>query len=136
MSLHHVAIIHQRVADALVAGRKRVETRFFQRRRSPIGRVRPGDTVHFKVSGGPVVGSAQVIYIKEFKTLTPTAIDRLRRALQSRVCAPPRYWVERRQCRYGILIGLGPLAAPAEELVVPRQYGAGWLVLPCGEKTL
>jgi len=129
MAYQHVAIIQPFVAEALVAGQKQIETRFYQRRRPPLGQIRPGDTVHFKVSGGTLIGRAQVAYVMEFVALTPTTIDRLRRMFQPRVCAPPRYWIERRRCRFGLIIGLGPLRRPASGLVVPRQYGGGWLVL-------
>jgi hypothetical protein len=76
-----------------------------------------------------LLASAQVSAIKEFAQLTPSQVDRLRRAHARRVAAPAGYWTARRGCRYGVLIWLGPLAAPPVGLAVPRQFGRGWLVL-------
>lgn len=129
MPAHHLAILRRDLAGALLSGRKRIETRFYRHRRLPLGRIHAGDIVHFKVSGGEVVGSARVAFVREFMSLTPTRVDRLRRLFQDQVCAPARYWAARRRCRYGVLIGIGPVGAPALRFPVPRQYGGGWVVL-------
>jgi ASC-1-like (ASCH) protein len=129
MPAHHLAILRRDVVAALLSGRKRIETRFYRHRCLPLGRIRPGDVVHFKVSGGGVIGSARVTFVREFSALTPAAVDRLRRLYQDQVCAPAQYWTARRRCRYGVLIGIGPVRGPARRFPVPRQYGGGWVVL-------
>lgn len=125
----HVAIVERGAARALLRGAKRIETRFYRQRRAPWGRIAAGDTVHFKLSGGRVIGSTPVAAVRQFADLTPATIARLRRRYGPHVNAPLRYWAARRDCRYGVLIWLGSLTAPAREMAVPRQYGGGWLVL-------
>jgi hypothetical protein len=125
----HVAIVRPAIARALLQGVKRVETRFYRHRRPPCGQIVRGDVVHFKLSGGGFIGSAQVALVKEVVALTPAAIDRLRRAYGRAVHAPPAYWSGRRRARYGVFIWLGPLVASPATLVIPRQYGSGWIVL-------
>jgi hypothetical protein len=125
----HVAIVSRWAAGALLTGNKRIETRFSRRKRPPFGRVRPGDTVHFKRCGGELLGSAQVSFIKELTGLTPAGINRLRRRYAAQVAAPATYWKARRKCRFVVLIWVGALRSPPRRLRVPRQYGGGWLVL-------
>jgi hypothetical protein len=127
----HVAILDRSAGAALVAGRKRVETRFSRRRRAPFGAVAPGETIHFKLSGGRWLGHAQVMFVQHFSELTPRMVDWLRRRIGAVVQAPRSYWQARRQCRFGVLIGLGPLHA-GDGPTVPRQFGNGWVVMPAG----
>jgi hypothetical protein len=129
MTRVHLAIVERRVAQALLQGVKRIETRFYRRRQLPYGNIGPGDTVHFKLSGGGLVGTAQVFAVEELANLTPAALASLRRAYGGSVCAPARYWKSRRHCRYGVLIWLGPLASPPARLPLGRQYGNGWVMV-------
>lgn len=56
----HVAIIDAHAGRELLAGRKRVESRFSRQRRAPYGQVARGDQVVFKLVGGPLIGQARV----------------------------------------------------------------------------
>lgn len=129
MAREHLAIVSSWAASALVRGTKQIETRFCRQKRVPYGHISPGDRVHFKLCGGKVVGSAQVSAIEELAELTPARVDDLRRTYAAGVRAPAAYWSARRRCRYAVLIWLGPLAPAPRGLVVPRQYGGGWVVL-------
>ncbi len=131
----HLAVVWAEVVPLLVRGVKRIETRFYHTRRPPLGQIAPGDLIHFKQSGAGPVGTAQVADVKEFTALTPAAMDRLRRRFGRQIQAPPAYWALKRRCRYGVLIWLSPLKPPAPALALPRQHGAGWVVLsePAGE---
>jgi hypothetical protein len=128
----HVATVRPAVARALLRGVKRIETRFYRRRRPPCGRIARGDRVHFKLSGGGLIGTAQVVSVKEVIATTPAVMDRFRREYGAAVHAPAAYWTARRRARFGVLIWLGPLVAPPRALTVPRQYGSAWLVLRDG----
>lgn len=125
----HVAIVSRAAAGQLLSGMKQVESRFYTRKRPPFGRIRSGDTVHFKVSGGSVIGSATVTRVRQFESLTPARVALLRRRYNQAVRAPARYWSARRRCRYGLLIWITPLFPPPPRIQVPRQYGNGWLTL-------
>ncbi len=129
MTRAHVAIVGRDVAPALLSGLKRIETRFYRHQRTPWGEVTRGDTVYFKLSGGPVLGVAQVSAVKQVMALTPAGVGALRRRFNAHICAPASYWAARRRSRFGILIWFGSLGRPAGAVDVPRQYGSGWVVL-------
>ena len=125
----HAAIIDTRLTSGLLEGRKRVETRFGRHRRPPFGRVSRGDEIYFKASGGPIIGRAYVLRIQQYDDLTRGAIRAIRRKHGHLILATSDYWRARRDCRFGVLIWLGafsPRGCPQE---IPRQYGAGWVVL-------
>jgi hypothetical protein len=130
MPRQHVAIIDAHAAEALLAGRKRVETRFSRTRRAPFGRANRHDIIHFKVSGGAIIGTCSVTRVRTLADLTPSRITALRRELDRAVAAPYAYWAARRHCRYATLLWLSPLAAPPPGLRIPRQYGTAWFTLP------
>ncbi|MFQ5806608.1 MAG: hypothetical protein ACE5I3_09175 [Phycisphaerae bacterium] len=129
MSAVHVAIIDSRIASGLLDGRKRLETRFARQRRLPYGRICTGDQIYFKVAGRDVIGHCPVLWVREFHDLTPAALEWLRSRYNHAILAPPAYWRARRHCRYGVLIWLGRFTRRASPLMIPRQYGNGWVLL-------
>lgn len=129
MAAIHVAIVDQRAARELLGGRKQVESRFARRRRLPYGRIWAGDQVYFKLSGGRVIGQWCVARVGLFENLTPEAIESLRARYNGGIRASDDYWRARRDCRYGVLIWLTAFRRRPLPLPVPRQYGAGWMVL-------
>ncbi len=132
MRLIHVAVVDRGTAGRLLRGFKRVESRFYCTRRVPFGRIRVGDTIHFKLSGGAIIGCAGVTRVRQFADLDRDAISRLRRRYNRAICAPARYWAHRRRSRYGLLIWITRLCPPLRPVEVPRQYGNGWVVLRGG----
>ncbi len=125
----HAAIIDARLARGLLDGRKRVETRFTRQRRLPYGRISVGDEIYFKISGQDIIGHASAIRVQHFDDLTPAAIAALRQKYNHAILAPYDYWRARRDCRFGVLIWLGPVDHWACRPRIPRQYGAGWVLL-------
>lgn len=125
----HLAIIQRRFVEPLLAGQKQIESRFMRQRRLPYGRIAVGDRIYFKASGGAVIGRCRVLRVRQYDRLTPDDFRELRRSHQQAICAPPDYWRSRRQCRFGVLIWLGPVRIVPRFAPPPRQYGAGWAVL-------
>lgn len=129
MSRIHVAIVDSHAAGVLLDGRKRVESRFARQRRLPFGRISAGDEVWFKQSGGSVIGRTRVLRVREFSNLTAAAIAAIRRSYNHIIRAPSAYWRARQDCRFGVLIWLGPFVRRETRRRIPRQYGAGWVLL-------
>jgi hypothetical protein len=125
----HAAIIDARLASGLRDGRKRLETRFGHQRRLPYGRISVGDQVYFKISGSDIIGHSTVNRVLQFDNLNPRTIDALQREYNYAILAPAEYWREHRNCRFGVLIWLGRFSSRGRPPSVPRQYGAGWVLL-------
>jgi len=129
MGAAHIAIVDANAARQLRSGRKRVETRFYRRRRLPLGRVFAGDSIHFKVSGGDIIGTTRVLRVQEYADLTPSDLRDLRLRHNRSILAPPQYWQQRRRCRYGILLWIGMLGPAKLHKRPARQYGTAWILL-------
>jgi hypothetical protein len=125
----HVAIVNHRVAGVLLAGAKSIESRFSRCRRAPIDCVKPGDIIHFKLSGGCFIGTCRAARVRQYTALTPGQLAALRRQHNHAICAPVAYWRARLACRFGLLIWLRPLRPPPPDLRFTRQFGNAWVVL-------
>ncbi|MCH7873111.1 MAG: ASCH domain-containing protein [Planctomycetes bacterium] len=136
----HAAIVDGRHAELLRAGIKTIETRIYRHKRLPYGRIRVGDLIYFKLTGGEVFGSTKVVRIRQFENLTPAHVRRIRQRYNHAVCAEPAYWAAKRSARYAVLIWLQELRRTRTAPRIPRQYGNGWLILrstrpPVGERS-
>ena len=57
---YHLVILKKPYLDLILAGEKTIELRLTRAKRPACGRVRPGDRLFLKPSGGPVCGLATV----------------------------------------------------------------------------
>lgn len=125
----HVAWIRKPLADALLRGQKRVESRFSRTRRPPFGCVHVGDRVWFREVGGGWVAVATVARVRQYERLTPSAIHALCRRYQRAVGADARYWHARRDCRFATFLWLTDLRPAVRAPAAERQYGGAWRTL-------
>jgi len=77
--MDHIAIMHDGPLDALLDGRKTIESRWSVRRSAPYGRVHSGDTIYFKRSGGLVEAYAPVRDVVTFDNLNEVSAERVLR---------------------------------------------------------
>jgi ASC-1-like (ASCH) protein len=74
--MEHLAIMKKswNLTQKILDGKKTIESRWYVTRRAPYDRIKAGDIVYFKDSGGPVSVSAQVSDVKQFSDLTPSKV--------------------------------------------------------------
>ncbi len=77
----HVAIMREdwNFIPKIVEGEKTIESRWYLSRKAPWGKVKKGDTVYFKNSGGPVWAKASVRKVLEFEDLDPQKVRKILR---------------------------------------------------------
>jgi hypothetical protein len=130
--MHHVAILKAEYVAAILDGTKVVESRLSATRNAPFGRVKPGDTIHFKESGGAFGASALVAGVMTFEDLRPADIRTLSRRYGRQVAAPAEYWDQRSDAKYATFIWLTDVresdTAPAAFVPTPGARAA-WYVL-------
>ncbi len=56
--------------DKVLDGRKTIESRWYKNRTAPWGKIKKGDTIYFKDSGGPIRARAEVKKVKFFENIT------------------------------------------------------------------
>jgi hypothetical protein len=74
--MDHVAVMRRSwgLTEKIVTGEKRIESRWYGTRYPPWDRIRPGETVYFKDSGGPVSVAAEVEKVLQISDLTRSRV--------------------------------------------------------------
>lgn len=106
MPAEHVAILDAALIDAILEGRKTIETRLSVHRRAPFGAVTAGDTVYLKRRGGGFAARARVHSVAFLSNLTPGGVRDIQAAYNDRVLGTRAYWRGKRRARYASLIWL------------------------------
>ncbi|MDO8498689.1 MAG: ASCH domain-containing protein [bacterium] len=73
----HLAIMHKSALEAILSGKKTVETRFSKHKISPFGVINARDLVFMKPPGGEIVGQFRVKKVFSFEGLTPKDIEKI-----------------------------------------------------------
>ncbi|WP_322490089.1 ASCH domain-containing protein [Chloroflexus sp.] len=124
----HLAILREPYLSRILAGRKRIESRFRRDRRAPFGQVKVGDLVLLKRAGGPLAGLALVTDAIS-RELIPTEMDELRAAYATDlVIDDPQFWTLHAQDCYVTLIWLDD-TYPLPAIPFPRRDRRGWVVM-------
>ena len=124
----HLAIFVEPFLQAVLDGRKTVESRFGLTRCSPFGQVAEGDVILLKRSGGPVVGLAMA-GTSQYHELSPVLLAELRERYASRLYAEDDdFWAAREGKRYASLIEIA-LSAEIKPMVVDKRDRRGWVTL-------
>ena len=58
MAKSHLVILKKPYLEAILSGRKTIESRFTKTKRPPFGQIEAGDRLFLKLSSGPVCGTA------------------------------------------------------------------------------
>jgi hypothetical protein len=128
----HLAIFVEPYLRYVLEGRKTVESRFSMRRSAPFERVRRGDILLLKRSGGPLMG---ITYVADawFYRLDPQSWNEIRTEYTKALCAQdPSFWHDRKSASFASLMRLEHVRA-----LMPIKYQKsdrrGWVVLQAPE---
>ena len=128
MANYHLVILKKPYLDAILSGRKRVESRFTKTKRYAFGRVLPGDKLFLKVSSGPVCAVATVATVKNFDNLTSKQILELKQRYNHYIAGSEEYWQSKMNCRFGFLVWLKDVKA-IEPVRIRKKDWRAWVVL-------
>ena len=75
--MDHVAIMQKSwgFTEKIATGQKTIESRWYNVRYAPWGRISPGDNIYFKNSGEPVTIQAKISRVINFSDLTPEKVQ-------------------------------------------------------------
>lgn len=128
MANNHLVILKKPYLEAILAGRKRIESRFTKTRRAPFGRVLAGDKLFLKQSSGPVCATATVAAVKSFENLTPKQIRELQTEYNHLILGSDEYWQNKADCSFGLLVWLSKVRA-VEPVRIAKKDWRAWVVL-------
>ncbi len=128
MANSHLVILKKPFLDAVLDGRKSIESRFMRTRRPPFARIAAGDTLFLKVTSGPVSATARARKVMSFDNLTPRSIDKIRLSYNDRIIAPDQYWLDKADSVRGVLIWLEKIR-PIKPIWIDKKDWRAWVVL-------
>jgi len=128
MANYHLVILKKPYLDAILAGRKPIESRFTRSKRPYFGRVSVGDKLFLKQSSGPVCATATVADVKHYEGLTPKKIIELKKQYNSLICGSDDIWQSKLDCKFGALIWLDSVRA-IEPVRITKKDWRAWVVL-------
>lgn len=123
----HVAVLKTAYIEAILEGRKTVESRLSRTRREPLHAAHAGDVVYFKESSGGYRARARVRRVEFLEGLEPGDVQRLRRRVNEQVLGSTAYWREKRQARYATLVWIGEVRRTNAGPRIGRLYGRAWV---------
>jgi len=125
---NHLVILKKPYIDAILDGRKTVESRFYKTRQFWLWRVAPGDKLFLKASSGPVMATASVASVKHFDNLTSPHLAELKKQHNQHVLGDDQYWQNKKDSRFGILVWLKDVKPIAPRFIKKADWRA-WVVL-------
>ena len=131
----HLAIIHKLTIEAILGGKKTIETRFSKARIAPYGQVSAGDIIYMKPPGEEIVGQCRVKKVFYFEGLTPTDVDKVFADYGKDISVgekseDEKYRLEKRNSVFGTLIFITSserfITSPIK---IKKSDMRGWVVL-------
>jgi len=133
--MHHVAIMNPRwkLIPKILSGEKTIESRWYQTRRAPWGRVQKGDVIFFKDSGKRVSARANVSRVLYIELSALSDVKRVIRTYGRQLClieTNPRTWGK--TPRYCVLMWLSRPHVITQPFTINKKgFGAGsaWITV-------
>ena len=124
----HLAVFSEPFLSYVLDGTKKVESRFSVNRAEPFGRVKTGDIILLKESGGPVVGAAEVREVS-FYTLNRDELERIRERFGEALRVEDEaFWDDRSSACYASIMRLD-FITPFAPLPCEKRDKRGWVRL-------
>jgi ASC-1-like (ASCH) protein len=128
MANSHLVILKKPYVDAIIEGRKTIETRFSKTRMPAFGQVKPGDRLFLKVSSGPVCATASVAAVKYFENLTKEKILQIKQQYNEDIRGGNDYWQSKLDSKFGFLVWQKDVR-PIKPIWISKKDWRAWVVL-------
>ena len=128
MSRCHLVILKKPYVDAILAGKKTVESRFYRTKRPEYQQIQPGDRLLLKISSGPVCASAVAEKVEKFEGLTPQKLAEIYKQYNHLILGEKPYWRSKINSRFGFLVWLRNVRAIEPRMIHKKDWRA-WVVL-------
>jgi ASC-1-like (ASCH) protein len=129
---YHLVILKKSYIDAILTGKKTVESRFYKTNQKWLSQLASGDKLFLKASSGPVMATATVSSVKIFTNLNPDQIEELKQKHNQEILGDEQYWQEKAYARYGLLCRLKDVR-PIKPRFIRKFDWRAWVVLSKAE---
>lgn len=130
LDVKHLAIFKGDGVEAILSGKKTIESRFSKARIAPYGMISAGDSVYIKPSGGEIVGQFKVKKVIFYDGVEVEDFKEIKEKYGKQIAIEEDYWKEKENCRFGTLIFIGSstrfITSPIK---LKKKDLRGWVVL-------
>ena len=124
----HLAVLVEPYLQYIIDGDKTVESRFSANRCAPYQKVKTGDLVLLKRSGGPVVAFCEVSHAWYYE-LDPGSWHEIRKEFATALCAQdPEFWKSRERAEFATLMRIKDVT-PVVPFSCSKRDRRGWAVV-------
>lgn len=128
--MKHLAIFSEpKTIEKILQGNKTIEGRFSRKKNLPYAKIKKGDEIYLKESGGKILGKAMVDNVLFYDNLTPEILGKLRREYANELCMSDDFWEKHARSKYVTLIFI----KKAEEFISSVKYRKrdrrSWLII-------
>jgi ASC-1-like (ASCH) protein len=125
---YHLVILKKSYLDAILAGRKTVESRFYQTNQKWLSQIAAGDKLFLKISSGPVMATATVAQVRTYDNLNPAQIGQIKAKHNKQILGDEQFWRQKSNARFGLLCRLKDVR-PITPRSIRKFDWRAWVVL-------
>ena len=126
----HLAIFKGEAGEAILTGKKTIESRFSRVKNPPFGLISSGDLVYIKPSGKDIIGQFRVKKVIFYDNLDLGDFRDLRERYGKELAVDGDYWKKVSAARFGTFIFIGDssrfITSPVK---IKKSDLRGWVVL-------
>jgi len=126
----HLAVFNEPFLSLVFDGKKKIESRFSINKISPYEKIKEGDVVILKESGGPITGIFVVGEVKFFKQLDKCLIAKIEDEFGELICTSydKDFWTKREKANYASLIEVNKIKK-LPPFKSEKRDRSGWSIL-------
>ena len=127
--MRHLAIFVGNAIERILSGRQTIEVRFTVDRILPYEKIKKGDEIYLKQSGGLVLGKVIVDNVLFYENLDGELIGKLRKEYNQDLCADDSFCQSKVNSRYATIIFLKNPQRFLTPLRIGKRDRRSWIIL-------
>jgi hypothetical protein len=126
----HLAVFNEPFLSLVLNGDKKIESRFSMNKISPFEKVRKGDIIILKESGGPITGAFIAGDVNFFQNLNKTLMKKIEDEYSQLICSghDNDFWKNRDRAKYASLIEVKKIKK-LPPFKCDKKDRSGWSIL-------
>lgn len=136
MTSVHLAVFNEPYLSLVLAGKKKIESRFSKNKISPYGKVRKGDIIILKESGGLIKGVFVAGKVSSYSLSSKSVLQKIKVNYAAQICSDidKDFWKNRQYTNYATLIGVKKVKKVGSFSCGKRDRGAWSVIRPGVER--
>ena len=124
----HIGVFVGDAIENILSGKKKIEGRFSIARLAPYAKVKKGDIILLKPSGGKIFGQVEADNVLYFENLDGEKLGKLRREYGEDLAMPDEFWQSKAKARYATIIFLKNPRRYLSTLSCAKRDRRGWMI--------